>query len=136
MSWRAVLGKLWASPVTLIGLLAGGLAWPFGARAHWGHNAVQFLHFPLGRGALTLGNVVLYARFSPQHCACLYGSATPLSFGLHEQAHTHQYERLGLLFLPLYFCVGGIAASNPLEQAANCFAAGGSFWPARWWWPQ
>ncbi|MDO9451296.1 MAG: hypothetical protein Q7J29_00390 [Stagnimonas sp.] len=134
MSFSSAIGKLWASPITLVGLLVGLLAWPLGARPTRGHNAIQFLCFPFGSGALTLGNVVLYARCEPHECACLYGSKDVLQFGLHEQAHTHQYERLGVFFLPLYFCVGGIAARNPLEQAANTFARGGHFWPAGWWW--
>lgn len=129
-----VAGKLWAAPVSLIGLLLALGALPFGARLLRGHNALQVLNFPLGNGALTLGNVVLYARCAPQECACLYGSHDELQFGLHEQAHTHQYERLGLLFFAFYFAVGGISAGNPMEQAANTFARGGHFWPAGWWW--
>ena len=129
------IGRLWAAPVTLIGLLIGSLGLLFGARVQCGFNAIQFLRYPCGRGALTLGHVVLYARCAPEQCGCFYGSQDALQYGLHEQAHTHQYERLGLLFFPLYFWCGGISARNPLEQAANEFARGGSFWPPGWWWP-
>ena len=123
------LGKLWTLPNTLIGLLLGLAALPFGARLALGHNAVQFLNYPLGRGALTLGNVVLYARCAPGQCGCWYGAPEPLHLGLHEEAHTRQYERLGPLFIPVYLLCGGISARNPFEQAANAYAAGGHWWP-------
>ena len=54
-----LMGKLWAAPVSLVGLLLALAVLPFGARLQRGHNALQVLNFPFGNGALTLGNVVL-----------------------------------------------------------------------------
>lgn len=132
-AWQALdlLGKLWTLPNTVIGLIAGlPMLW-FGARISLGDNAVRFENIPLGHGALTLGNVVLYSR----HCAPtdeatgMYGDSRCLRVGRHEQAHTLQYQLLGPLFLPAYLCCGGISARNPFERAANDYAAGGPWWP-------
>jgi hypothetical protein len=125
---RGAVGKLWAAPNTLLGLLLGLPSLAFGARIVRGHNALQFLGYPLGSGALTLGNVVLYAGCGPDELGAGYGVA-PVPLGLHEQAHTLQYERLGPLFLPVYVLAGGISSRNPLERAADAYAGGGSWWP-------
>lgn len=135
MLWRTLdlLGKLWTAPNSLLGLIAGLSMVPFGARVSVGDNALRFENIPLGRGALTLGNIVLYSH----HCAPdtettgMYGDSRCLRIGKHEQAHTLQYQLLGPLFLPVYLCCGGISARNPFERAANDYAAGGHWWPWR-----
>ena len=54
------LGAVWASPMTLAGLLAGLVAMPFGARLRTSDAALVFHRYPWGPGgALTLGNVIL-----------------------------------------------------------------------------
>lgn len=126
------MGKLWTSPNTLLGLLLAIPSGALGARFAFGHNALQVLGCPVGRGALTLGNVILYAQCAPADCGHWYGCDDALPLGKHEEAHTHQYQRLGPLFLPLYWALGGISAKNPLERAANAYAAGGSWWPQSW----
>ncbi len=125
----SLLGKLWTLPNTVLGVVLGLLGVAYGARIQLGHNALLVLDYPLGNGALTLGNVVLYARCQPGDCRCIYQSQQPLVLGLHEEAHTLQYEALGPLFLPLYFLCGGISGRNRFERAANAYAAGGSWWP-------
>ena len=125
-SW---LGKFWTLPNTLLGLSLGLPALAFGARVRVGHNAIQFLNMPIGHGAIALGNVILYAACAPEHCGCWYGHSTPLNLGLHEEAHTRQYEVLGPAFIPVYLLCGGISARNPFERAANAFADGGHWWP-------
>jgi hypothetical protein len=126
-------GKAWAFPNTLIGLLLGVVAWPLGARFFLGENAIGVRGFPLGRGALTLGNVVIYARrCSPDERVCMYGDPRRLPVGRHEAAHTFQYQLLGPLFVAVYLACGGVSARNPLEQAANDYAAGGHWWPPGW----
>jgi len=128
-----VLGKLWALPNTIIGGLVGLGGVPFGARVEFGNNAIQFLDFPLGEAGegLTLGNVQIFPRGSDPATSFgfYYGSPVPINLGLHEQAHTFQYQVFGPTFLPTYFLSGGISASNPFELAANRYALGGSFFP-------
>lgn len=133
--WSAlnVAGKLWALPNTLAGIAIGALGLPLGVRISFGDNAIRFERYPWGRGVLTLGNCVIYARGNtPQDMARgLYGDPRRLSVGRHEEAHTYQYQLLGPFFLPVYVLSGGISAANPFERAANEYAAGGHWWPRR-----
>ncbi len=124
-------GKIWASPNTALGLAAGGLSVPFGARPTLGHNAIQFTGVPWpGKGALTLGNVILYNDINPSDFVARYDQTALVMIGLHEEAHTYQYQVLGPLFLPVYFLSGGISADNPFENAADNYAQGtGGWWP-------
>jgi len=135
---RAVLeivdlaGKLWTLPNTVVGIVIGLAGVLHGARISFGNNAIQFEHFPLGIGALTLGNAILYGRSTaPCDIKPLYGSTQPLSLAAHERAHTYQYQAFGPFFIPVYLACGGIRARNPFEQAANAYAAGGHWWPWR-----
>ena len=122
-------GKLWTSPNTLVGLTLGVAGLPFGARIAIGHNAIQFLDYPWGGGALALGNAILYGGgLMPSDRLHLYDSAEPLLLGRHEEAHTYQAQLLGPLFVPVYLLCGGVNASNRLEQAANRYARGGAWW--------
>ena len=55
-----LFGVLWALPNTLMGLLLGLPALPFGARLRISDDALVFLRYPWGPGsALALGNVIL-----------------------------------------------------------------------------
>lgn len=128
----SLAGKLWASPNTLAGLLLGLAGLPFGARTRVCYNAIWFLHYPIGRGAITLGNVVLATRgWEPETARAIYGVLQQV--GRHEEAHTYQYERLGPLFGPVYlFSPGAFTGRSPFERAATLFATGlGPWWPRR-----
>lgn len=135
--WAAqMLGMVWASPMSLAGLLAGFAAMPFGARAHLSDGAIVFLKFPWGPGgALTLGNTILFTGHSldqpalTYHCQA-FGGKDCVRIGDHERAHVYQYLALGPLFLPFYFACGGISHKNRFEQAADRYAKTG-----RGWWP-
>lgn len=134
-----IIGLLWAAPMSLVGLLVGIAAMPWGARAHVSDSALVFHKLPFGPGgALTLGNVILHTGHSLDEeitsYACRGRSDGPqLRLGDHERAHVYQYLVLGLLFLPLYFACGGVSASNRFEQAADRYAQTGKGW---WPWPR
>lgn len=131
------LGKLWASPYTVLGLSYGLLAYPFSrlfgspARISLGNNAIQFENScGIAHGAaLTLGNVILYGRNAEPWRYGAYGDAR-VNLGRHEQAHTYQYQLLGPLFVLVYWWHGGLAGpdENPLERAAQNFGAGSNTW--------
>jgi hypothetical protein len=131
------LGWVWASPLSLCGLLAGGLAMPFGARPRLSDAALVFHRFPWGPGgALTLGTVILHTgrsldeRVATYACRAGGGSDSCVRLGDHERAHVYQTLVLGPLFLPLYLACGGISHRNRFEQAADRYALTG-----RGWWP-
>jgi hypothetical protein len=134
-----LLGALWTSPNTLLGLIAGTFAMPFGARPRFrGENLALVFHgFPLGPGgAMTLGNVILCTHPHLDLLCTTYAHRagwcvqpkTLLSD--HERAHVLQYMALGPLFLPLYFLFGGVSVRNCFERAADRYALTG-----RDWWP-
>jgi hypothetical protein len=104
---RSLVGKLWASPNTALGLAIGTVAVMLGARARFGNNALEFLEQPfvklLGKSAVTLGNTIHYAPGrEPDRLMTSYDGARRVRLGDHERAHTHQYERWGPLFLLAY----------------------------------
>ncbi|HEX7769602.1 MAG TPA: hypothetical protein VF422_06195 [Dokdonella sp.] len=135
------LGIAWASPNTLLGLVAGALGLAFGARVSLRRRdlALAFDEFPaIGarHGALVLGNVILHTGASLD-CDCdTYAHRAglacepPVRLCDHERAHVLQYMVLGPLFLLLYFLCGGISVRNRFERAADRYAASG-----RGWWP-
>lgn len=110
-----MLGAIWTSPNTLLGLLLGFVsgAWP---KAN--HRALNFYirHGPvrwvcdyLGISAFTLGDCVLYLVPPTDHLR------------VHEGRHIQQYRALGPFFLPVYFVL--LAAfgypDHPLERDAR-----------------
>jgi hypothetical protein len=136
-----VLGVLWASPNTALGLVAGLFGLAFGARPIWRPRefAVVFQRFPWGPGgALTLGNVILHTGDHLDVPCVTYahragrGEEPPISLAAHERAHVLQYMTLGPLFLPLYLACGGIGVRNRFERAADRYARSGRGW---WPWP-
>jgi hypothetical protein len=101
-------GYAWAGPVTLAGLFLAALALACGARGRreggvlevfGGRLAALLARVPGARGfeAVTLGHVVL--ADSP---AALERQRR------HERAHVRQFERWGLLLLPLYVTAAAV----------------------------
>ena len=130
---------LWASPNTLLGLLAGVAGMALGARARLRRDdfAIVFQHMPWGPGgALTLGNVILHTGQDLATPCLTYahraGECTepPILLSDHERAHVLQYMALGPLFLPVYLLCGGVSARNRFERAADRYALTG-----KGWWP-
>jgi hypothetical protein len=109
------LAYVWASPNTVVGLLLGFLSFQ---RPRVAHGVVLFDGPPRGftwflrvfrRAAITYGHVVLADR--------------PVDGGLltHELHHVWQYERLGLLYIPLYVLIWVFTGyrRHPFELAAR-----------------
>jgi len=104
-----IIGKIWASPVTLsaalVGLILVGLS-----RLIYGegkitisNNAINFItSFNLG-GAITFGNTVIYAMKGkgPEY-TFKTKDGSKMNMGMHEEAHTYQYQLLGILFFIPY----------------------------------
>jgi hypothetical protein len=131
------LGKLWASPITLLGLVYGlsahvaSVMLGVQSSIRFGNNAIQFINCPgvLKSRAITLGNVILYGSDAEPWRYGAYGDVS-VNLGRHEQAHTYQYQLLGPLFV-LVYCLCGAATpdKNPLERAAQNFGARrGNWW--------
>ena len=98
-----MLRYLWASPYSLVGLLLSLVAILFGAtiRIHDGtvevaggrmHSWVSRLPRFLRFSVITIGHIIL----GSSHNLLGFHRA-------HERVHVRQYERWGILFIPLYF---------------------------------
>ena len=94
----SVVGKVWNSANTLLGLVWGGIGMLFGAKVSIGHNAIQFENHPLTTSAITIGNTISYGK-----------RTYPKAVGAHEEQHTYQGELLGPLYLPSNI-LGGLSA--------------------------
>ncbi len=125
-----VVGKVWALPNTIVGTVVGLAGVPFGAKPRFTNNAIWFENYPWGEGAITLGNVVLSTHgWGPGNTRIAYGVLQ--NIGLHEQAHTLQYQALGPFFGPAYLVSGGAFSTNSLfERSATRYATTG-----KGWWP-
>ena len=93
---------LWAMPWSLVGLMAALVAIPFGATARIGGGTLEVSGGRLGEWGTRL-------PFSFQLCAITFGhvilgidQAALSSCRSHERVHVRQYERWGILFIPLY----------------------------------
>jgi hypothetical protein len=137
---RAILrafGMLWASPNTLLGLIAGAAGIAFGAHAHLSRRecAIVFHRMPWGPGgALTLGNTILHTGDTLDAPCVTYahragcGIEPTILLADHERAHVFQYMVLGPLFLPFYLVCGGISVRNRFERSADRYARTGTGW--------
>ena len=138
--WRGiglVLGMVWASPNSLIGLVGGGVGMLFGARPQLSAQdlAVVFHRWPWGPGgAITLGNTILHTGDTLDSECITYEHRAGrcqhprIRIGDHERAHVYQYMVLGPLFLPVYLACGGVSVRNPFERSADRYAMTGQGW--------
>lgn len=113
-----VIGAMWASPNSLVGLAYGGLGVLCGARHDWDASCgiLRFVDMPswLMPTAMSLGHVQVYAG---GRCRSADGSPAANRFGIpvvtEETLHTRQAEVLGPLYLPLHaLCMLGSLVSG------------------------
>ena len=104
---RRLIAYLWAAPVTLLGLLAGLLAYLLGATVKRRHGVIEIAgnsRTPVLRSisrqfeAITLGHVIVGRN---------HGTLT--RWRSHEHVHVRQYERWGVL-MPLLYLLASVRA--------------------------
>lgn len=131
----SALGKLWASPNTVLGLAAAGTSYLAGKMAgtspqfQLGNNAIQLLNSPLNihNRAYTLGNVQVYGvNDGPDRYGYSYTGAK-VNTGRHEEGHTYQAQLLGPLYLPAEAIESLRGDRNSLEVGADKYALGQSW---------
>lgn len=121
---RTVLGMVWTSPNTVLGLIAGGGCLVTGGRVQLRSGSLEFYgkalaavfrRLPVQPVAMTFGQVILGAD-----------AANLDRVRDHEQVHVRQYLRWGPLFLPVYLGCSAVLwvrgrdpyRDNPFEIAA------------------
>lgn len=105
-----VVGKIWALPNTIAGMIYGGVGhvagWIMGTNPSisFANNAIQFENNPLMASAMTFGNVIVYGTdpvfFQPGSQRGQY------TLGYEEMQHTYQAQVLGPLYFPAHFVSG------------------------------
>ena len=119
-----ILGIIWASPNTCLGLTVGLIGLLFRGKIRWRRGCIEFhdglVKFllrktPVGAIAMTLGHTILGQTGEDLDAA-----------RDHEHIHVQQYERWGPFFLPAYFWFSFILwiqkkesyRANPFEKEA------------------
>ena len=110
-----VIGKVWALPNTLVGMVYGGVGHAIGEVGYalgvydvspsvsFRNNAIQFENNPLMASAMTFGNVIVYGRGSDFQPGSPRGQYT---LGYEEMQHTYQAQKLGPLYFPAHIVSG------------------------------
>jgi hypothetical protein len=105
------MGKLWALPNTLVGLVYGGVGHIVGMLMGTNpdifidNNAIQFVNNPLMLSAMTFGNVIVYGT-GKNYQPTSDRSSGRYVLGHAEMQHTYQAEVLGPLYFPGHLLSG------------------------------
>jgi hypothetical protein len=110
-----ITGKIWAAPMTTLGVVAGALLTVAsiitgkGGRISVGNNAITFTTGLNLNGSITFGNSIIHAgggvqRWNSNSAVSRYNSFANVNLGKHEEAHTYQYETYGIFTIA--FIVG------------------------------
>jgi hypothetical protein len=99
---RKIFAYLWASPNTLLGLLAGLVVLLLGGTLRVVQGVLEFCVAQPGAGTNSLSRVFPFRAITFGH-VILGASASELETARqHEHVHVIQYESWGPLFLPAY----------------------------------
>jgi hypothetical protein len=112
-----VIGKIWNTPNTILGLTFGGIGhiagWIMGTNPSisFGNNALQFHNNPLMPSAITLGNVIIYGPRTSPGDRNVHFQNTPSghTVGQEEYRHTIQGQILGPFYIPAHI-IGGVSS--------------------------
>jgi len=97
-----ILRYLWASPATLVGVVAALPCVLCGARLRVMEGALEVSGGALARLAARAPAPVRFAAITLGHVIIGLDAACLDNCRAHEQVHVRQYERWGVLFFPLY----------------------------------
>jgi len=92
----------WASPYSFVGLLLLFVAFPFGATVRIVDGTLEVAGGRLGAWMSRLPRSFQFSAITFGHVILGRNHALLDSLRSHEQVHVRQYERWGILFIPLY----------------------------------
>jgi hypothetical protein len=121
-----VLGMLWASPYTLLGLVVGAIGLCTGGRARLRGRVVEFYGGAVSWLLARMPGGEFVLAFTLGHTILGHGPASLDMARQHEMVHVRQFERWGLLMGPAYlscslylWLAGGRPyRDNPFEREA------------------
>jgi RHS repeat-associated protein len=124
-----IAGKIWAAPMTAVGVVAGtvltgvSIITGNGGSVSLENNAITFnTGLNLG-GSITFGNAIIHAGpeidnepWDSEKDVPRYDGSGYVNLGKHEEAHTYQYQTLGVFTIPAIIgsavVNGGIGAGD------------------------
>lgn len=92
----------WASPYSLLGLLLSLPALLLGATAHVNDGTLEVAGGRFGSWLSRLPRAFRFSAVTLGHVILSENRASLTSVRAHERVHVRQYERWGILFVPLY----------------------------------
>ena len=97
-----VMRYLWAGPCTLLGLLLALVALPFGATVRLDEGTLEVAGGRFGTWISRLPRFFQFYAITLGHVILGIDHTSLLAHRAHEHVHVRQYERWGVLFIPLY----------------------------------
>jgi len=117
-----ILRYVWVSPYSLVGLLISLPALLLGATARVNDGTLEVAGGRFGLWLARFPRVLRFNAITIGHVILSQNHALLASVNAHERVHVRQYERWGILFVPLYCCaslVQLVLGHSP--HYANCF---------------
>lgn len=102
MTGRQLAAYAWASPNTLIGLIAGAAMLCFGGRLRRAQGCAEFSGGLIASAVISPRIACPYRAITLGHVILGVDEAALAASRAHEQVHVRQYERWGPFFLPAY----------------------------------
>jgi hypothetical protein len=96
----------WAGPATLVGLVVGAIAMAFGARGRAERGVLEVFGGGLATLLSRLPGVRHFEAITVGHVVLADSRVALDRQRRHERAHVRQFERWGVLLLPLYLAAG------------------------------
>ncbi|MDD2713664.1 MAG: signal peptide prediction [Simplicispira sp.] len=100
--WRKVLGWLWASPCSAVGMVLAALPLLAGGRARWSAGALEVTYRESEAQCDRLARKLPFRGIVFGHVILAVTRDELLRIGPHERVHVQQYERWGPLFFLAY----------------------------------
>jgi len=97
-----MLRYVWASPYSLVGLLLSLPALMLGATARVNDGALEVAGGRFGLWLSSFPRVLRFSAVTMGHVILGENHALLASVSAHERVHVRQYERWGILFVPVY----------------------------------
>ena len=97
-----ILGYVWASPYSLVGLLFVLPALLLGATARVNDGTLEVAGGRFGLWLSSFPRVLRFSAVTMGHVILGESHALLASVSAHEHVHVRQYERWGILFVPVY----------------------------------
>ena len=100
--WRGIVGLLWASPCSAVGVVLAGIPLLAGGQAKWSSGALEVTYRESEASCGRLARKLPFRGIVFGHVILAVTRSELQSIGPYERVHVQQYERWGPLFFFAY----------------------------------